>query len=465
MKKIISVILTIVLTFTIIDTYTNTHTYIVYADNDTSAEWPSAPGIYGTSAVLIEASTGTVLYSKKADKQMYPASITKIMTALLTIENCKLDETVVFSEDAVNCLQYGDANFGCQVGEKMSVKDCLYVLMLKSANEVANALGEHIAGSSKKFADMMTERAKKAGAKNTHFANASGLHNPKHYITAYDMAMITRDAAKYDLFNEVVNTTSYKVSKNNKRKTEDIATQRHQMVNPYSAYYYDGIIGGKTGYTDQSGTTLVTYAKRNGMTLIAVVLNSNGVNVYKDTTVLLDYGFNNFKLFNVSKNDNRFSEDSTLNLKPPFETSSDSVYIDKSSNVVLPKTSDFSKLSSDVNFKLSEDSFGTITYKLNKKTVGTADLKYKTTSFSEISTVKTSETKDAADTSANKSTVSAEKEKTSSPKHKAGFKFKLTKHLITIIIIFVIIIIFIILIILQKRKLNRIRENKRHRHY
>ena len=118
------------------------------------------------------------------------------------------------------------------------------------------------------------------------------------------MAMITRAASKYSVFNDIVNTTTYTIKHNNKRKTDATAIQRHKMVWPTSGYYYDGIIGGKTGFTDQSGTTLVTYAKRNGMTLIAVVLHSNGTNVYKDTKELLDYGFNNFEYKKLAnKND------------------------------------------------------------------------------------------------------------------------------------------------------------------
>lgn len=258
------------------------------------AKWPDAPSLIGKSAILIEASTGTVLYEKKANKKMYPASITKIMTALLTIENCDLNETIEYSEYAINSLEFEDANAGCQVGEKMTVKDALYALMLTSANEAATALGEHIAGSTQKFADMMNERAKQAGATGTHFKNANGLHDPDHYVTAYGMAMIMRDALKYQTFRDIINTVQYTIKKNNKRKEDFISVQRHKMVNPYSAFYYDGIIGGKTGFTDQSGTTLVTAAKRNGMTLITVVLNSNADNVYRDTTALMDYGFKNF---------------------------------------------------------------------------------------------------------------------------------------------------------------------------
>ena len=302
MKKFFCYILTLALSFNILASIPSQK---IYAQD---FDWPKGPDIYATTGVLIDASTGTVLYDKKCHKKMYPASITKIMTALLTIENCSMEEEVVFSENAVNSLEYGDANFACQVGEKMSVKDCLYVLMLYSANEVATALAEHISGSVEEFAKLMNNRAKQAGALDTHFTNANGLHDENHYVTAYDMAMITRAAASYDIFNEIVHTTQYTVSKNNKRKTRDVAIQRHKMVWSASPYYYEDVIGGKTGYTDQSGTTLVTYAKRNGMMIISVVLKSNGANVYNDNASLLDYGFDNFNIKNVSKNDSRFIE-------------------------------------------------------------------------------------------------------------------------------------------------------------
>lgn len=359
MKKILSYILIFTITLTSVLYYSNTD---VHAAKKSEVSWPASSSIYAEAAVLMEASTGTILYEKKCHKKMYPASITKIMTALLTIENCSLDETVTFSENAVNSLSYDDANIACQVGEEMTVKECLYALMLSSANEVATALGEHIAGSTAKFADMMNERAKQAGATDTHFVNANGLHDENHYVTAYDMAMITRAASEYPLFNEIVNSTTYTIKKNNKRTEPFTSYQRHKMVWPTSGYYYDGIIGGKTGYTDQSGTTLVTYAKKNGMTIISVVLNSNGNNVYNDTKILLDYGFNNFNLVNVSENDSRFTQNSTSSLTSPFCSNRDSIYIDKESNVVIPKTASFAQLTANVEFTSTDDSFATISY-------------------------------------------------------------------------------------------------------
>lgn len=461
MKKIISVMLTFILTLSLCFGLSAADTTSVMAASD---NWPAGPDVYAKSAVLIEASTGTVLYDKKCHKKMYPASITKIMTALLTIENCSLDEKVTFSENAVNSLHYDDANFGCQVGEEMSVKDCLYTLMLASANEVATALAEHIAGSTEKFADMMNARATEAGTTDTHFANANGLHDPNHYVTAYDMAMITRAAAQYTLFNDIVNTTTYTVGPNNKRKESAPSNQRHKMVWPTSGYYYDGIIGGKTGYTDQAGTTLVTYAKRNGMTLIAVVLHSNGTNVYADTKALLDYGFDNFNLMNVSQKDTRFSEGDTVSLQSPFCDSTDSIYLDRESNIVIPKKTNFSKLTSEVSFEASGDSFATVTYKLGERSVGTATLKYESNTASPKAAASTEavsgESKENASAASEESSV---KNDNSTKAGKQKQKIKLPKFLIPAVIVILVLIAAFTIITLQRRRLNRIRAMKRHR--
>ena len=422
-------------------------------------EWPSGPSLYGKSAVMIEASTGTVLYSKKMNKKMYPASITKIMTALLTIENCKMDETVVYSDAAVNSLSYDDANIACQVGEKMSVKECLYALMLSSANEVATALGEHIAGSTKEFAKMMNERASKAGAKNTHFENANGLHDVNHYVTAYDMAMIMKDALQYPSFCEIINTTEYTIQKNNKRKDSFASYQRHKMVWPTSGYYYEGIIGGKTGYTDQAGTTLVTAAKRNGMTLITVVLHSNGTNVYKDTAALLDFGFDNFNLKNISANDTRFKDES-MSFQSPFTDTKDSIHLDEESTVVLPKKATFSSLKTSVEFNQTADSFATITYNYYDRTVGSAKLVYSSSSDSDNQEI---ETTAKAVKEKNKDKKITKKESVSTANKSPKVRIKIPKALIRVFVVVLILSVIIIFMILQKRRLDRIRQMKRHR--
>lgn len=451
LKKFITGLLLIAFSFSIV----NSNPIIIKADEKTT--WPSGPGIYGEAAVLIDASTGTVLYNKKADKTMYPASITKIMTALLTIENCNMDEKVVFSEYAINSLEYDAMHAECQIGEEMTVKECLYALMLTSANEVATALGEHIAGSEKDFAKMMNDRAKKAGAKNTNFVNANGLHDPNHYVTAYDMAMITRAASQYSVFNDIVNSTAYTIPTNNKRKEAFTSYQRHKMVWPASGYYYDGIIGGKTGFTDQSGTTLVTYAKRNDMTLICVVLNSNGYNVYKDTTVLLDFGFNNFSLVNASENDKRLSDSVSHNLSSPFETDNSSISLDSGSYVVLPKGTNISDLNTSVDFKLSENSFGTITYKYGERTVGSAKLVYTSSTSNEEQTTEapTQEETTKEETTKAKEDKPASQTTKEEPKEKTNW--------VTPVVIVVVVLILIAFAIIQKRRLDKIRAMKRRR--
>ena len=237
------------------------------------------------------------------------------------------------------------------------------------------------------------------------------------------------------------------------------------MVWPASSVYYDGIIGGKTGYTDQARTTLVTYAQRNGITFIVVVLHSDKAHVYNETKSLLDYGFNNFKLANVSKNDIRFTESNTLSLQSPFCNSNNSIYLDKDSNVVIPKNTDFSKLTSSVQFNLSKDSFATITYKLGETSVGTAQIKYQSNSTTtekneneteKITTV-SSDNAEKNNNSSNETKKSSEKEVTK--------KTNISKTIIKFLIILVIAFILIILLIRRKQKLDRIRQMKRHRNH
>ena len=433
----------------------------VSAKKETS-KWPDEPSIFGEAGVLIDADTGTVLFDKKSHKKMYPASITKIMTALLTIENCKLDDTVVFSDKAIGCLSYDDANIACQVGEKMSVKECLYALMLSSANEVAAALGEQVAGSKEKFAEMMNQRAKQAGAKNTHFVNANGLHDENHYVTAYDMAMIMKDALSYPVFREIINSTSYKIGKNNKRKESFTSYQRHKMVWPTSGFYYEGIIGGKTGYTDQSGTTLVTSAKRDGMTLISVVLKSNGNNVYEDTKILLDYGFKNFQSLKVSEYESSFSEDATAKRKSPFCDATDSIAFDNTSSVVIPQKAKFSDLTKTVTFNLTDKSFATITYQYFDKIVGYGNLVYTHTTYGDASQVPQVTTTANVDTK-QKNEVPAVEESTTQETKKSRKPIKIPAFVLPLGIAVVIIICIFILIKMQQRRLNKIRAMKRHR--
>lgn len=249
----------------------------------------SQPEVAAEGAVLLNAATGEVLYGKNQDQQFYPASITKVMTALVVLEHCNLNETVTFSETATTNLESGAVALGVSAGDQLTVEQSLYGLLLKSANEIGNGLAEHVSGSVSAFADLMNAKAKELGCKNTHFANPHGLNNENHKTTPYDMALILRAAVANDTFRKIDTTTSYQFPaiKNAAART---ITMGHKMMYKTDSRYYEGIIGGKTGYTSKAGNTLVTAVERDGVRLIAVVMKAKGTH-YTDTRAMLDYGF------------------------------------------------------------------------------------------------------------------------------------------------------------------------------
>jgi D-alanyl-D-alanine carboxypeptidase len=268
--------------------------------NTQEYDWPQAPDIVAQSAILIDADTGAILYEKDAHAKGYPASTTKILTGLLTIENCGLDETVTFSSAAANSVTYEDASLGTKAGEQYSVEQALYGLLLYSANEIAYGLAEHVSGSLAAFTELMNKRAKELGAINTHFANASGLHDVNHYTTAYDMAMIAKGCYNNSTFVNIDSTsTTYTIPPTNKTDTARNFKHRHLMLKGRQ-YYYEYCKGGKTGFTDQAGYTLVTFAEKDDMRLICVCFKSGDKERFTDTRSLFDWGFANFKKITAS---------------------------------------------------------------------------------------------------------------------------------------------------------------------
>lgn len=271
-------------------TVTAGSTVVDAADNGGSIEKPI---IQAEGAVLMDAATGKILYGKNENTQYYPASITKIMTSLLVLENCSLDEVVTFSKTATTNLESGSVSLAITEGDKLSIEQSLHGLLLKSANEVANGLAEHVSGSVSAFADKMNQRAKELGCQNTNFANPSGLNNTAHKTTPYDMALIARAAFQNDNFCRIDTTLTYEFPATLNAAARTI-TMGHKMMYPSDSRYYEGIIGGKTGYTSKAGNTLVTGVERNGVRLIAVVMKSSSTH-YTDTKALLDYGFANYQ--------------------------------------------------------------------------------------------------------------------------------------------------------------------------
>lgn len=247
------------------------------------------PTVSSEGAVLLDAATGQVLYGKNENQQFYPASITKVMTALLVLEHCNLNDVVTFSASATTNLESGAVALGIVEGDQLTVEQCLYGLLLKSANEIGNGLAEHVAGSVSAFADMMNEKARSLGCKNTNFVNPHGLNNTEHKTTPYDMALIMRAALQNETFRKIDSTTSYKFPAT-KNADERTITMGHKMLYTSDSRYYEGIIGGKTGYTSKAGNTLVTGVERNGVRLVAVIMKSQSTH-YADTKAMLDYGF------------------------------------------------------------------------------------------------------------------------------------------------------------------------------
>lgn len=260
------------------------------AQANTTQSETAQPEIAAQGAVLYDATHGRFLFEKNADTQYYPASITKLMTALLVAESCGLEGKVTFSENAVSKLESGAVTLKLQAGETISVKDCMYGLMLKSANEIANGLAEHVSGSIPAFADKMNQRAKALGCTNTNFENPNGLNNPEHVTTAHDMALIAAAAYQNDIIRKVTSTLTYDFPATKAVNSVRKLTMGHKMLDPTRAEYYPGIVGGKTGFTSLAGNTLVTCAEKDGVRLIAVVLKSSQTH-YADTKKLLDYGF------------------------------------------------------------------------------------------------------------------------------------------------------------------------------
>ena len=342
-----------------------------------AAQWPTGPEVQASSAVVMDASTGTVLFEKDADTPRYPASITKIMTTLLALENCSLDEVVHFSATAVYENEGGTSHIARDLDEEMTLEQCLYAIMLESANECSYAVAEHVGGGDyQKFIDMMNAKAAELGCTNTHFNNCNGLPDPNHVVSARDMAMISREAIKNSMFRKIVGTVRYEIPPTNKHADPTPLNNHHQMISAYKGRQnlYEYCIGGKTGWTSDAGNTLVTFAEKDGMTLICVVMGCSAGGQYSDTRTLFDYCFDNFKLFNVSQNENRY-ENTQSTGNSLFTEWNAFAKVDSTAQIILPANANFADTQTEVNYDQTSDSIlGTLVYSYGGRQVGTANV-------------------------------------------------------------------------------------------
>ena len=292
--------------------------------------WPQASDISSTAAIVMETSTNTVLYSKNADQALYPASAVKVMTCLMALENSSLDDQVTMTATGVSGVTDGGANISAQLDEVFTMEQCLYAIMVASANDIALQVAEHISGSVEDFVAAMNTRAQELGCTNTVFTNPTGLPDENQHTTAHDMALIMEAAMANDTFRTIAQTTSYTIPATNVSGGDRVLTNNFTMINSSSDSYYEPCIGGKEGYTEASGSTLVCEASKNNMKLVCVVLNGASGVTDDEAIALLNYGFDNFTPLTLPDDDfNRLSGGTVI---VPAGTGADALTTEDSSS-------------------------------------------------------------------------------------------------------------------------------------
>lgn len=333
------------------------------------------------AGLLVERSKGKVLFEKNAYEIMYPASTTKILTAIVVLENTNLDDMATVSKNALETIPNGYVTCNLQIGEELSVKDLMYALMVKSANDAAVVLAEHVGGSVEGFSDMMNEKAKEIGCKNTHFVNPNGIHNEDHYTTAYDLYLMAEYALSFEYTNEFrdfVSKTSYTLPATNMYPAEDRSfTTTNELIkinnnNRKDNYYYKNALGIKTGHTSQAGYCLVSSSSRDNLEFISVILDggfdANGLSErYTETIKLFDFGYDNFTLTKL-KEENNIIDTITVE-KATKETATLNLLIKDEITVINDKSTDIDKIEPKVELKeniiapiAKGEVLGTITY-------------------------------------------------------------------------------------------------------
>ncbi len=429
--------------------------------SDEIENWPAGPRIGAEAAILMDADTGVILYAKNIHEKLSPASTTKIMTCLLAMENGSLDDMVSFSREAVFTVPVGGSNMGMDTGESITLEECLYGIMVGSANEVANAVAEYVSGSIDDFVALMNTRAAELGCTNSHFTNTNGLHDEEHYTSAYDLALISKFFFQNEMLSKISNTARYHFEPTATQPDDFYKKNKHSLVNGEIAY--EGILGGKTGYTDNSRQTLVTCAEQNGMKLICVVLKEESPDQFTDTVELFNYGFQNFQVLNVSENEAKFNIDNVNFFKADndiFGSSKPILSIDKDSFVIVPNMADFTDLDSTVDYDIAQGNHvAKIDYTYSGAYVGSAY----------VNLAEYTESTYDFETGADTADIDTKKANTSPGEDDGTIFINIKKVLIgTLIFMTVVICIFIIRAVIinnnnSKRRRNRVTRKKHRR--
>lgn len=337
--------------------------------------WPTGPVVTAESAILMEVDTGTVLYAKNIHQKEYPASTTKILTTLIATEQCSLDEVVTFSHDAVFDTPRDSNHIAMDVGQELTMEQCLNAILIRSANEVSFAVAEHISATTdwSVFADMMNQRARELGCLNSNFVNPNGLPDENHYTTAYDLAMIGRAFFANEMLCKITMTRRLEIPVSDTIREAKLENNNMQLI-PGGTYAYENLIGCKTGYTSAARYCLVSCAEKDGMRLICVVLRDESPLQYEDTVSLFNYGFSNFAKVNVSQAETKYNIDDSRAFyggTDIFGSSKPLLALNKDDYVILPRAATFDDTDSTITYQTNDtNQAALITYTFHGVNIG-----------------------------------------------------------------------------------------------
>lgn len=437
-------------------------------------DWPLDTGCQSEAGIVMDLDSEAVLFAQNIHVQEYPASITKLLTALVVVENTSMDEQVTFSHDAVYNVESGSGNkLQLEEGDVLSVKDCLYVMLLQSSNQAANALAEHVGGSREAFADMMNEKAASLGCRESHFVNPSGLNDPEQLTSAYDMAQIGAAVFGNPTLLEICSTTSATLPPTINNPNGRTYSMEHKLVvtgDSSDENYYPSAVAGKTGYTSLAGQTLVTYAEQDGRRQVAVTLKSTQRTHYSDTKTILDFGFARFKNVSVAENETDYvTGEEPVTIGDETYSPSD-LYLDEKAVVTLPNDAQFSDadkyLQTEIPASHPEGAVARIIYTYNDRQIGVAWVYSTKAASAPVS----AEDGPDNETAGSENTTDAAKTGTSSTADKEKKPLKLTKATyiaagagVVVLLIAAAVIWFMIQRKQEEERMRVLREKRRKR--
>lgn len=353
---------------------------LIPVETNAIPNWPASPQISAQSAILMDADSGAILYEKNIHEQLYPASTTKLLTCLIAVENCSLDETVTFSHHAIYSTPWDSSHIALDVGESITLEQCLNAVLIASANEAAFGLAEHVSGTSwEDFADMMNERAEALGCVDSHFVNPNGLPDENHYTSAYDLAMIGRAFFANELLCKISSTQKLEIPATATQPDDIVAYSKNQLF-PGKPYAYEYLVGSKTGYIDASKNILVSCAQKDGMKLIAVVMVEDSPTQFADTVALFNYGFNNFDKVNIAVTETKYNIDNAgffYSDNDIFGSSKPILSLNTRDCIIVPKTISFSDVESTISYDTgNEKEAALITYTYRDRFLGAVSVDF-----------------------------------------------------------------------------------------